>query len=128
MPIRRIARRLGIARNAVRRWLRAGEAPINRRAPGSSAPDRHLGYVERHLGYVERRWAEGCHNSAQLWYGIVRRWAELLASLRRFGPPLSQPWCNGPVEGQINRLKLLKRQAYGRAEFDLPRSRVLHAA
>jgi transposase len=41
---------------------------------------------------------------------------------------LSQPWCNGPVEGQINRLKLLKRQAYGRAEFDLPRSRVLHAA
>jgi transposase len=41
---------------------------------------------------------------------------------------LSQPWSNGPVEGQINRLKLLKRQAYGRAKFDLLRSRVLHAA
>lgn len=26
---------------------------------------------------------------------------------------------NGPVEGQINRLKLLKRQMYGRASFDL---------
>jgi transposase len=26
---------------------------------------------------------------------------------------------NGPVEGQINRLKLLKRQTYGRASFDL---------
>src|ERR1044072_5167904 len=79
MPIRRIAQRLGVARNAVRRWLRAGEAPVYRRARGSSALDRHL-------DYVERRWAEGCHNSAQLWrelrdqgfkggYDIVRRWA-----------------------------------------------------
>jgi DNA-binding NarL/FixJ family response regulator len=31
MPIRRIARHLGMARNAVRRWLRAGEAPVYRR-------------------------------------------------------------------------------------------------
>src|SRR3954463_4124978 len=228
MPIRRIARRLGMARNAVRRWLRAGEAPVYRRALGSSTLDRHL-------GHVERRWAEGCHNSAQLWrelrdqgfnggYDIVRRWAirhrgldvagidqqSPLPSRRRpssrraarlltapaegltradrqfvdtltalapeiraaaavineFGrilrerdaaafeawltaarttalhgfvagivsdlaavqAALSQPWSNGPVEGQINRLKLLKRQAYGRAKFDLLRSRVLHAA
>ena len=41
---------------------------------------------------------------------------------------LSQTWSNGPVEGQINRLKMLKRQMYGRAKFDLLRSRVLHAA
>jgi len=227
-PIRRIARRLGIARNAVRRWLRAGEAPVYRRAPGSSALDRHL-------EYVEQRWVEGCHNSTQLWrelrdqgfkggYDIVRRWAirrrgldaagrdqqlplpswrvpssrhaarllttpaekltgadrqfvETLsalapeiraatAAINEFGrilrerdvaafeawltaarttalhgfvtgivgdlaavrAALSQPWSNGPVEGQINRLKLLKRQAYGRAKFDLLRSRVLHAA
>ncbi len=32
---------------------------------------------------------------------------------------LSLPWSNGQVEGQINRLKLLKRQMYGRAGFDL---------
>jgi transposase len=32
------------------------------------------------------------------------------------------------VEGQITRLKLLKRQMYGRAKFDLLRRRVLHAA
>jgi transposase len=31
-------------------------------------------------------------------------------------------------EAQLNRLKMLKRQMYGRAEFDLLRSRVLHAA
>ena len=28
-------------------------------------------------------------------------------------------------QGQVNRLKLIKRQAYGRAEFDLLRHRVL---
>jgi transposase len=32
------------------------------------------------------------------------------------------------VEGQVNRLKVLKRQMYGRAKFDLLRQRVLHAA
>ena len=36
------------------------------------------------------------------------------------------PWSNGMVEGQVNRLKLIKRQMYGRANFDLLRLRVLH--
>ena len=36
------------------------------------------------------------------------------------------PWSTGPVEGQINRLKMLKRQMYGRAGIDLLRQRVLH--
>ena len=228
VPIKRIARQLGMARNAVRRWLRAGEVPMYRRAPGRSTLDRHL-------GYVEQCWAEGCRNTAQLWrelrdrgfdggYDIVRRWATRRRALdaasntrtrplpswrvpssrraarllttpgealtqadRRFADTLSalspevrtaadavnafcrmvrerdaaaldawlaaarptalrgfvaglvsdieavraalsQPWSNGPVEGQVNRLKLLKRQMYGRANFDLLRSRVLHVA
>jgi transposase len=32
----------------------------------------------------------------------------------------------GQIEGQVNRLKLLKRQMYGRAKFDLLRQRVLY--
>jgi len=40
----------------------------------------------------------------------------------------SLPWSQGQVEGQINRLKCIKRQMYGRAQFDLLRLRVLHAA
>ena len=36
------------------------------------------------------------------------------------------PWSTGMVEGQVNRLKLIKRQMYGRANFDLLRLRVLH--
>jgi transposase len=34
---------------------------------------------------------------------------------------------NGVVEGKINKLKLIKRMMYGRAEFPLLRQRVLHA-
>jgi len=40
---------------------------------------------------------------------------------------ISQKWSNGQVEGQVHRLKLLKRQMYGRAKFDLLRARVLYA-
>jgi transposase len=38
------------------------------------------------------------------------------------------PWSNGQTEGQVNRLKLFKRQMYGRAKFDLLKARVLNPA
>ena len=38
---------------------------------------------------------------------------------------LTMPWSNGPVEGHVHRLKLIKRQAYGRASVRLLRWRVL---
>jgi transposase len=41
---------------------------------------------------------------------------------------LTLPWSNGPVEGHINRLKLLKRQGYGWANVGLLRQRVRQAA
>jgi transposase len=41
---------------------------------------------------------------------------------------LKYEWSNGRVEGQINRLKLIKRQMYGRAKADLLKARVLRAA
>jgi hypothetical protein len=40
---------------------------------------------------------------------------------------LTLPFSNGQVEGQVNRLKLIKRSGYGRAKFDLLRRRVLAA-
>lgn len=39
---------------------------------------------------------------------------------------LSMEWSNGQVEGQINRLKLIKRQGYGRAKLELLKKRVLY--
>ena len=38
---------------------------------------------------------------------------------------LHLPWSNGQTEGQVNRLKFVKRQMFGRANFDLLRRRVL---
>jgi len=37
-------------------------------------------------------------------------------------------WTTSPVEGQINRVKAIKRQMYGRADYQLLRQRVLLAA
>jgi transposase len=53
--------------------------------------------------------------------GIKRDYAAVKAAL-------SLPWSQGQVEGQITRLKFLKRQMYGRAHFGLLRSRVLRRA
>lgn len=61
-----------------------------------------------------------------------------LVAIRRFATGLSEdyaavkagvtlPWSNGPVEGHINRLKMLKRQMFGRAHLDLLRRRFLLA-
>jgi len=41
---------------------------------------------------------------------------------------LDLPWTTSPAEGQINRIKMIKRTMYGRAGFQLLRARVLHAA
>ena len=41
---------------------------------------------------------------------------------------LCERWSNGQVEGQIYRLKLLKRQMYGRANLDLLKRRAVGAA
>lgn len=51
------------------------------------------------------------------------------AGLKRgYAAVLAEPWSSGQAEGQINRLKMLERQMYGRAGFDLLRTRVLCAA
>ncbi|MFJ1708495.1 hypothetical protein [Kitasatospora sp. NPDC088346] len=41
---------------------------------------------------------------------------------------LSLPFSSGAVEGQVNRIKMLKRQMFGRGGLDLLRKRVLLAA
>ena len=54
-------------------------------------------------------------------YGLKRDLAAVRAAL-------SLPWSTGPVEGQISRLKTIKRMMNGRGSFDLLRHRVLEAA
>jgi transposase len=222
VSIKAVARRLGVARNTARRWLRGAAPDLIRRRPSM---------LEPHLPMLERRWVEGCHNGAQLWrelrvigfrggLRVVSEWASrrrlcdrpgrsslsltappprrvarlltaepaaLVADERRYldrllalSAPLARardlalrfgaivrnhnigdlgrwmadaagsdmssfasgiqqdeaairaalqlPWSNGQTEGQITRLKLIKRQMYGRAKHDLLRARVLQAA
>ena len=230
--ISRIAAQLGADRKTVRRWLRAGRAPLWRKPP-------RAGVLASYRDHLEQRWTEGCRNAARLWRelvqlgfpgrpGTVRRWAgqrrrgepqgtagasgssvhvatgqppsawhvarmlmadadalpeaerafvsalltqvpdladgfavakrmnlllrkkgeeslgqvlddaagtllaEFAAGLRRdlaaVQAALDLPWTTSPAEGQINRLKMLKRTMYGRAGFQLLRARVLHAA
>lgn len=69
---------------------------------------------------------------------LQRATTSTLEALRRFAQGLYEdydavkagvtlPWSNGPVEGHINRLKMLKRQMFGRAHLDLLNRRFLLA-
>lgn len=40
---------------------------------------------------------------------------------------VTEPWSNGQTEGHVHRLKLVKRQMYGRAKLDLLEARLLGA-
>jgi transposase len=230
---RTIAKRVGIDRETVGRYIRAGQFPERASRPYTSRTDRFT-------VYLQKRWAEGCRNAAQLarelksrgfrgsYYSVRRRVAhwrragdgeatrlrpstpptvhppsarrlagflfkasedlsdqdrtivnalfrrcpdvavaaalardfatmlrELKGNLldtwiqrawdravpqeiRRFATGLKSDyeavraalttrWSNAQLEGQVNRLKLIKRQMYGRAKLDLLRQRVLHS-
>jgi transposase len=57
-----------------------------------------------------------------------RRFAKGLRADRAVQAAVTLPWSQGPIEGQINRLKMLKRQMFGRARLDLLARRFLLAA
>ena len=44
------------------------------------------------------------------------------------GAAIGEPWSNGQTEGQITKLKLVKRQMYGRGKLDLLQARLIGAA
>jgi transposase len=61
--------------------------------------------------------------------GALARFAQgLQEDLAAVTAGLTLAWSNGVTEGQVHRLKLVKRQGYGRAGFALLRQRLLHAA
>lgn len=68
-------------------------------------------------------WLDAAKESALAGFagGLTRDLAAVRAAL-------SLPWSTGPVEGQISRLKMIKRAMCGRAGFELLRRRILQAA
>ena len=72
-------------------------------------------------GWLERAATSDCPDLQRFANGIRRDYAAVRAGL-------TLEWSQGPVEGQVTRLKLVKRQMYGRAKLDLLRQRVVNAA
>jgi transposase len=95
--------------------------------------DEAIGLAEEFAALVRERGPE------RLDPWLQRAQDGTVVSLRRFAKRLSADyeavraavtlgWSNGPVEGQINRLKMMKRTLYGRAGLDLLSRRFLLAA
>lgn len=77
--------------------------------------ERRAGELEPWIAAVEN---SGVPDLKKFARGLSKDKAAVVAAL-------SLPWSNGQTEGQVNRLKLIKRQMYGRASFALLRARVL---
>lgn len=78
---------------------------------------------ERHSSMLDR-WLRACE-AAKI-PELTNFASGLRQDYRAVSAAVRLEWSNGQTEGQVNRLKLLKRQMYGRAKFDLLRLRFLH--
>jgi transposase len=68
-------------------------------------------------------WLDDAHRSGL--YGLRRFAYTIRNDLAAVRNAITERWSNGQTEGQINRLKTLKRQMYGRAGTELLRARLL---
>jgi transposase len=80
---------------------------------------------ERRGAHLQAWMAEALHSGIEALARFARGLQEDLAAVTA---GLTLPWSNGVTEGHVHRLKLVKRQGYGRAGFALLRQRVLQAA
>lgn len=78
------------------------------------------------LGKEEGAMLEWIRTATQSGIGPLVRFAfGLKTELKPVLAAVTTQWSNGQTEGQVNRLKAIKRQMYGRAGFTLLRRRVL---
>lgn len=74
--------------------------------------------VEQLKTWLEQSLTSGIKEMERFANGIQQDYQAIEAAI-------TLPWSNGQVEGQVNKLKLIKRMMFGRANFDLLRKRVL---
>ena len=86
--------------------IAAFQAMIRRRSPANLDP-----WLERAKSSLVASFANG----------VIKDKAAVSAAI-------TLPWSNGQTEGQITRLKLVKRQMYGRGKLDLLQARLVGAA
>jgi transposase len=94
------------------------------------ALDAAVTWAKRLTKLLRRRVVESLDDVLAAAAGTL--FARFAASLRRdfdaISAALVTPWTTSPVEGQISRIKMLKRTMYGRAGFKLLRARILYGA
>ena len=110
------------AEQAVLKQIQAASTDL---AAGYALVQEFLTMVDEHQGVQLDSWlakiqASGLVDLQSFAHGVEKDKGAVAAGL-------SETWSNGQVEGQVNRLKLKKREMYGRASFDLLRRRVLNA-
>ena len=126
-PARRIARLLNMDQDHLSRADAVQVARIEAALPNLAAArglmDRFTEMVRNAREDELAAWLAAANDSmiASFARGLQSDWAALGAALR-------EPWSNGQTEGQIDRLKTLKRQMYGRANIDLLRARLVAKA
>jgi transposase len=105
-------------------------ALIRQASPSAEAAYRlaqaFMQMIREHTGHQLEAWLSLAEESALPEFksfakGIQQDKAAILAGL-------TLAWSNGPLEGHVNRLKLIKRSMYGRAKLCLLRQRVLHSS
>jgi hypothetical protein len=103
---------------AVMRSLMLAFRSILRQPPIRSSTTTHVRTAAALRRWLDRAEASGI-GVIQSFVGQLRR--DVLA----VEAAVTTRWSNGPVEGQVNRLKMLKRQMYGRAGVELLRARLI---
>lgn len=79
--------------------------------------------LEQRHGYLLNQWIDEVQQSP---IRELKGFAKgLMTDYQAVKNALTLPWSNGQVEGQINKLKTIKCQMYGRASFDLLRKRLI---
>ena len=119
---------------ALRQTPRPDDCPAGRhcrRAQAASAEFTAMRRLAmRFRGLLRGGTAEGLdawliHARASGIYGMQRFAKTIRQDLEAVRNAMSEPWSNGQTEGQINKLKTLKRAMYGRAGVELLRARMM---
>lgn len=98
-------------------------------APLADAYRLTQGFAQMVRGLEGERFDEWLEEAGASEAEVMRRFAKgLRKDLSAVRAGLTERWSNGPVEGFIHKLKLIKRSMYGRAGFGLLRRRVLGAS
>lgn len=125
-PARRIAQLMTSARNHLSKADAVLVAQVEAALPALAATrmlvDRFTAMVRNGMAEDLAGWLDEAATSevASFARGLTADRAAVSAAL-------TEPWSNGQTEGQINRLKTLKRQMYGRANIELLRARLVAA-